>query len=735
MGNTFEGIDEFDQGSGNFPPDGGLGVGPLYLVEITNSHIAYFTKDGTKTFEADPSSFFGSASQLVDPVVTYDPLSGRFFFAEFNRDNVVFVAASVSSDPNDGWCTYTTTSGIPSGVGIDFTQMGVSDTTETVSFNMDNGQNLVYFFNKANMTSCSGNADGVFFTGLTHCDGSTNVFSLRPARMHTFNDTEYLVGTDSTNDVTVWQAFDPVGPSRALNRNCVSTGTYSAPPNAPQPNDPAGGLPLETGDERALQVVERNNHLFVWHNGSAGSCSDTGSGFCSELFFKEIDVSSFPTLTLDTDTFLTAGNDYHYFYPAIDVDSNNQIGFGATFVSKNNSRYAGAVYGSRDGAGNYSFYGLLAEGQSNQQNIFPAGRNRWGDYFWGNEDVCPSPLGYWEEIEYAGPGDVNAQNGSWNNIIGNLFSSPPPSNDSCAGGPDLAFPTSGLSQDVTFATYSGTDPLDSATGTLKNGESVWYFFNSPGAGTVEVDTLGSSYDTVLSVYREGSFCGNYSTVASNDDCCGGGLQSQVFFPSTPGAVYDVKISRFSTNFDCTTDGLVLNASFVPAPTPTPTPTHTPRPTPTHTPIPTHTRTRTPTRTPTHTPSRTPTRTITRTPTRTPTHTPSRTPTRTITRTPTRTATHTPSRTPTRTITRTPTRTATHTLSRTPTRTPTHTPSRTPTRTITRTPTRTPTHTPSRTPTRTITRTPTRTPTHTPSRTPTRTPTHTPTRTPKPTPTK
>jgi hypothetical protein len=262
-GSLFEGIDEFDQGFGNFPPDGGLGVGPLYLVETTNSHIAYFTKDGTKTFEADPTSFFGSPSQLVDPVVTYDQLSGRFFFAEFNRNNVVFVAASISSDPNDGWCTYSTTSGIPAGVGIDFTQMGVSDTTETVSLNMSNGQNLVYFFNKANMTSCAGNADGVFFTGFTHCDGSTNVFSLRPARMHTANDTEYLVGTDSTNDVTVWQAFDPVGPSRALNRNCVSTGTYSAPPNAPQPNDPAGGLPLETGDDRALQVVERNGHLFV----------------------------------------------------------------------------------------------------------------------------------------------------------------------------------------------------------------------------------------------------------------------------------------------------------------------------------------------------------------------------------------------------------------------------------------------------------------------------------------
>lgn len=174
------------------------------------------------------------------------------------------------------------------------------------------------------------------------------------------------------------------------------------------------------------------------------------------------------------------------------MDSGNQIGFGTSFISSVNSRYAGAAFGSRDGAGNYSFYGLMAEGQSNQQNLFPAGRNRWGDYFWGNEDVCPSPLGYWEEIESAGPGNAKAQNGTWNTIIGNLFSSSPPSNDSCAGGSSLAFPTVGLSQDVTFATYSELDPLDPATKTLKNGESVWYSFNSPGAGTVEIDTLESN---------------------------------------------------------------------------------------------------------------------------------------------------------------------------------------------------------------------------------------------------
>lgn len=41
-GSVFESIDEFDQGFGDFPPDGGLGVGPLYLVEITNDHHRLF---------------------------------------------------------------------------------------------------------------------------------------------------------------------------------------------------------------------------------------------------------------------------------------------------------------------------------------------------------------------------------------------------------------------------------------------------------------------------------------------------------------------------------------------------------------------------------------------------------------------------------------------------------------------------------------------------------------------
>ena len=664
VGNSFEGIDEFDPGVAFYPPDGALGVGPLYMVEMTNGHVAYFTKDGAKVFEKDLSSFVGSGTTVFNPSATYDPLSGRFFFSVSRQsDNTLFFGASRSGDPRDGWCMYSTSSSIPSGTNSDFMEMGVSDTAFFVGFNQFSGQNfkqnLTMWFNKSRMLACQRPLMTNSVNGLTHCDGTTNVFSLRPARMNTAINSEYLVGTDSTNDVTVWRLSDPLGPTPTLTRACVRTGAYSPPPDAPEPNNPHGGLPLDTGDERALQAVERNGHLFVAHNGSAGRCADTG-GPCSALFFKEIDVSRFPALKLDQDAVLTT-RDFHYFFPAMDVDGGNQIGFGSTFISSVNKRYAGAAYGSRDGSGNFAAFGLLAEGQSNTQQVFFAD-NRWGDYFWGNEDVCPI-LGYWQEIEYAGPGNSSQQMGQWNTRIGNLFAaSPPPSNDACAGASVLSFPTTKRTEDVTFATYSELDPLDPATGNQKNSNSVWYTFASPGTRTVEIDTIGSSYDTVLSVYREGEPCGKFTPVASGAAISQLNHQSRVEFGAVAGPIYAVKISH-NGNPDCGTDSLVLNSKFVPGPPPTVT--RTPVGTTPTAPIPT--RTPTPTRTATPTPGRTPIRTTTPGPQPPPSQTPTRTPSRTPTRTPSRTPTHTLART----ATRTPLPTASHTPSRTPTRTPIH----------------------------------------------------------------
>ena len=59
------------------------------------------------------------------------------------------------------------------------------------------------------------------------------------------------------------------------------------------------------------------------------------------------------------------------------------------------------------------------------------------------------------------------------------------------------------------------------------GASIWFTWVAQSAGTATIDTSGSSFDTLLGVYT-GSPVNSLTTVASNDNCCGG-QTSQVSF--------------------------------------------------------------------------------------------------------------------------------------------------------------------------------------------------------------
>jgi hypothetical protein len=90
-----------------------------------------------------------------------------------------------------------------------------------------------------------------------------------------------------------------------------------------------------------------------------------------------------------------------------------------------------------------------------------------------------------------------------------------------------------------------------------NGHVVWFTATAPTTGTVTADTLGSVYDTVLTVYERGKF------VACNDDASGlPGRVSQVTFNVVAGKKYYFQVAAFST-----VDGgsTVLNLTGVTAP--------------------------------------------------------------------------------------------------------------------------------------------------------------------------
>lgn len=88
--------------------------------------------------------------------------------------------------------------------------------------------------------------------------------------------------------------------------------------------------------------------------------------------------------------------------------------------------------------------------------------------------------------------------------------------------------------------------------------SVWWRFQPKADGLVTIDTVGSNYDTVLSVWTSspGQSARNFTFVACNDDFAG--LQSQVSFNAERNTTYFIMVDPFAGGGPGNT--LVLNAS-------------------------------------------------------------------------------------------------------------------------------------------------------------------------------
>jgi hypothetical protein len=88
--------------------------------------------------------------------------------------------------------------------------------------------------------------------------------------------------------------------------------------------------------------------------------------------------------------------------------------------------------------------------------------------------------------------------------------------------------------------------------------TVWYRFTAPSGGTLDLNTCGTSYDTVLTVFPDGACppaCGN--AVLNNDDFCG--WQSGGVLAVTGGATYRIALR----GFNAATGPGVLSLHFTP----------------------------------------------------------------------------------------------------------------------------------------------------------------------------
>jgi hypothetical protein len=134
---------------------------------------------------------------------------------------------------------------------------------------------------------------------------------------------------------------------------------------------------------------------------------------------------------------------------------------------------------------------------------------------------------------------------------------------------DRTVPAANLFADATLLTGTLVTSAGSNVGaTAESGElaptagaepinSVWWRWTAPADGRVEVNTLGSDFDTVLAV-RTGTAVNDLAVVGVNDDFFD--TRSRVVFEAVAGTTYHISVDGFAAE----TGAVVLNLAMAPA---------------------------------------------------------------------------------------------------------------------------------------------------------------------------
>ncbi len=129
-----------------------------------------------------------------------------------------------------------------------------------------------------------------------------------------------------------------------------------------------------------------------------------------------------------------------------------------------------------------------------------------------------------------------------------------PANDAFANRITITGMTNTVTGSNVGATREAGEPIIFGNG---GGASVWWTWTAPTNGLVTIDTIGSSFDTILGIYT-GSSVASLTLVASDDDS-GGSRTSLTSFPGVVGTVYQIAVDGFNGD----SGNIVLHVSQAP----------------------------------------------------------------------------------------------------------------------------------------------------------------------------
>ncbi|MCH8345267.1 MAG: hypothetical protein IH983_14955 [Planctomycetes bacterium] len=381
------------------PPDPHLAVGPDHVVLITNGAIAFFTKDGTLTFQDEIEDSFGfwgeiGASSLVfDPEVIYDPMSGRFFamaaeaFAPGNR-SFALVAVSDDSNPNGTWHKYRFETTALFGNHIDSPNIGVDNAAVYLTADGGGGATTygILTFDKASLLVGSPPAiqNSFLLPTATESAGLPPVSFDDPPALYMIEHRE----NSSNTSVRLIALQDPLG-SPFWTTIFLPVPSYGNPPEDP----PQMGTTVrpETFDARFWSVAYRNGSLWATHH-------INGNRVLARWY--EIAMNGWPDSGILPELVqsgeIDPGPNIRTFFSAITVDEHgNAAMVFARSAPREFISMATAFRYACDPLGTFRPVVIQQTSNGPYTSI-----NRWGDY--GAVNVDPTDgLTFWAHHEYA----------------------------------------------------------------------------------------------------------------------------------------------------------------------------------------------------------------------------------------------------------------------------------------------------------------------------------------------
>jgi len=420
-------------------PTASIATGVNFIVEVANSQIATYDKNGPRVWHNNLSgvavpgcgqpqtSFFGTPSlggtRIVDTKVLYDSNNDRYVVIGMQQDSGatptgqpgLYVAYSNNALPfpnlcgGGGWKRWQTP--VPSPLPgttyqPDFNGMGQTDTHVIYTGNLEpiagNGPNFTFVrvFRKADLINTPA-GQPLPFSDMPYEQLPTSEF---PHAADAFDSGARMTLVSTSGQNTLRLTTINTGNMTPI--DFFLTVPFFFPPSgsAPQP----GGGSLDTIDSRMQSAVLRDGYLYCCHTARSSGLA----GARHVIRWYQIALNTWPALggtpQLIQSGTIDLGGGTHVFMPAIAVDDSSTVVVSHSQSSATqNPSLAFAARFTFDPIGTMPQQGILFQGNSpyTSSGGNGAGADRWGD--WTSVVVDPLlPSRFWVCGPFAQSGGI-----------------------------------------------------------------------------------------------------------------------------------------------------------------------------------------------------------------------------------------------------------------------------------------------------------------------------------------